>query len=281
MKNHKDISDSQTVKAYVYGDTVELTMTNISHQQSILILPNRRYVVLSTGEIKTMNVSVGGRSDNIASVKRTMRNLRRLITANFSGGDDQLWVTLTYAKNVNANHSHDTQVVYRDFKIMMQRIRQKIGPLEYIAVLEPQASGRWHLHVLFKTKDGSELFIPNKDMQKLWGRGFTKTKRLTEQDNVASYVMAYVSNFRIDTGNTKKDVKGGRLFLYPKGVRIYRRSRGIIDPVVKTMTKEQLKQEYDLTSSRKRASYVRTFRTKDGRKITTKTEFYERKEKQK
>lgn len=281
MKNTKDISVDQIVKAYVYGDTVELTATNIAKHQSILVLSEHRYVVLSTGEIKMMNVSNGGRSDNIASVKRTMKNLRRLIAANFAGGNDQLWVTLTYAKNINASHSHDTQVVYRDFKVMMQRMRQTFGPLEYIAVLEPQASGRWHLHVLFKTKDGSELFIPNKDMQKLWGKGFTKTKRLTEQDNVASYVMAYVSNFRINNGKTKKDVKGARLYLYPKGVRIYRRSRGIIDPVVKTKTKEQLKQEYDLTSSRKRASYVRTFRTKDGRKIITKTEFYQRKEKRK
>lgn len=279
MKNHKDISASQTVKAYVYGDTVELTMTNISHQQSILILPNHRYVVLSTGEIKTMNVSVGGRSDNIASVKRTMRNLRRLITANFSGGDDQLWVTLTYSKNINAHNSDDTKIVYRDFKIMMQRLRKEIGPLEYVAILEPQASGRWHMHVLLKTKDGSTLYIPNHRMQKIWGRGFTKVKRLSNKDNIASYVMAYVSNLRISDGTMKKNVKGARLYLYPKNVRIYRCSRGIQKPIVKTTTKKQLAKEYDLEPEYKRASYCRTFLTKNGTKITTETEFFERKEK--
>lgn len=279
MKTNGEIIPGQIVKAYIYGDTVELSSTNINNVQPILVLPNHHYLVIATGKVKQMKTDTISRKDNLASVKRTMKKLRRLISANFTGGSDQLWVTLTYANNVSACHASDTGIVYQNFKILMQRVRRKIRKLEYIAVIEPQASGRWHLHVLFKTADGSPLYVANAKMAKLWGKGFTSTKRLSAQDNIAAYVMAYVSNLRLNNGITKKDVKGARLYLYPKGVRIYRRSRGIVDPMTITTTKSKLSKHFDLDEHNKRAFYERTFTTKnDHRKIVTQTEFYNRKE---
>ncbi len=279
MKRNEGISPGQIIKAYVYGDTIELSTSNLKQKQSILVLPNHRYVVLSTGEIKKMKLSGNNRVSNLSSVKRTMKNLRRLITANFTGGGDQLWITLTYANNVSAHHASDTQIVYRDFKVMMQRIRKQIGNVEYIAVLEPQCSGRWHLHVLMKSRDGSDLYIPNTQMAKLWSKGFTKTKRLSDQDNIAAYVMSYVSNLKIDDGSSKRNVKGARLYLYPKGARIYRRSKGIKDPLTLISTKINLAKRFKLDESERRASYEQTFMTRSGKKIITQTEFYNRKEK--
>ena len=54
--------------------------------------------------------------------------------------------------------------------------------------------------------------------------GFTKTKRLKDTDNVASYLMAYLTNVPKDEivpGTIKKGIiKGARLHFYPSGVHI-------------------------------------------------------------
>lgn len=87
-------------------------------------------------------------------------------------------------------------------------------------------------------------------------------------------MIAYVSNLKI--GSTTK--KGARLYLYPKGVRIYRRSRGIINPTKITGTKEEILRKFKLNENDKRAYYERSFVTKAGTEVITQTEFYDRKE---
>lgn len=280
MKTNKMIKLGQVVTAYIYGNTIEITSSNNHYVQSIVVLPQHQYLVIETGEIKVMDTKGMSRKDNLSSIKRTMRQLRRLISANFSGGKDELWVTLTYSKNINAKHQDDTKIVYRDFKSFIRKVRSKIGKIEYITVLEPQASGRWHMHVLFKTNDNSRLYVKNSVMEKLWGKGFTSTKRLSNRDNVAAYVMAYVTNLRIDNGMSKKrDIKGERIYLYPKGTKIYRRSKGIVDPkTIKATTKRKLNKVYKLTKENKRGAYEQVFVIKSkNKKIVTQTEFFEKK----
>ena len=280
MKTNKMIKLGQVVTAYIYGNTIEITSSNNHYVQSIVVLPQHQYLVIETGEIKVMDTKGMSRIDNLSSIKRTMRQLRRLISANFSGGKDELWVTLTYSKNINAKHQDDTKIVYRDFKSFIRKVRSKIGKIEYITVLEPQASGRWHMHVLFKTNDNSRLYVKNSVMEKLWGKGFTSTKRLSNRDNVAAYVMAYVTNLRIDNGMSKKrDIKGERIYLYPKGTKIYRRSKGIVDPkTIKATTKRKLNKVYKLTKENKRGAYEQVFVIKSkNKKIVTQTEFFEKK----
>lgn len=278
MKVDNEINKETVVKAYLYGSTVELSTSNINnHQQSVLVIPGHRYVDLSTGEVKQMNTNSDSRIGNLSSVKRTMYSLRRLIANNFNGGNDQLWITLTYGVNINAHNLNDTKVVYKDFKNFIAKLREEKGQLDYIAVIEPQLSGRWHLHLLLKTSDGEGLYIPNNVVQKLWSKGFTKTKRLSNSDNVASYVMAYLSDLKIDSGSQTFNAKGARLYMYPKGIRIYRRSKGIKDPITKTDIKQRLLNLYDLSDKDRRATYERSFSTKDGKKIVNKNEFYNKK----
>ncbi|MDC2839235.1 replicative protein [Limosilactobacillus mucosae] len=278
MKVDNEINKETVVKAYLYGSTVELSTSNINnHQQSVLVIPGHRYVDLATGEVKKMNTDSDSRVGNLSSVKRTMHSLRRLIVNNFSGGNDQLWVTLTYGVNINAHNFNDTKVVYKDFKYFIAKLRKENGQLDYIAVIEPQLSGRWHLHVLLKTSDGDELYVPNSIVQKLWGKGFTKTKRLSKSDNVAAYVMAYLSDLKVNSGNQKVNAKGARLYMYPKGIRIYRRSKGIKDPITTTDLKQRLLNQYNLSDEDRQATYERSFITKDGKKIVNKSEFYDMK----
>ena len=290
-KRKKTINEYDEVKAYFYGSTIELTTGIGPKEPKTKVIKGHRYVVLETGEIKDMNQRAEKRTDNLDSVRRTMKELRRLIGANFVSNDinrkDQLWITLTYRENVNASNKNSSEVVYKDFKKFIRKLRKKYNPkIEYIAVLEPQASGRWHLHVLMKTLDHSKLYIPNSDIENLWEKCFTSTKRLKNSDNVSAYVMAYVSNIEIDLkssdknkSNSKKVIKGGRLSFYPKGIRIYRRSRHLVNPKIK---KGQKREVLSLKSREKLYEpkvYIRDFKNKYGKRIKIKTEFYTKKEK--
>ena len=237
------IFPNKLVKAYVYGDTVEMTTANGQQEQIIKVIEGKRYVNLETGEIHAMDTSNNSRLDNLKSTKQTMKKLRRIIAHNFTGGKNQLWITLTYR-----DHVTETAIVYRDFKAFIRRIRNQFGKVDYITVIEPQASGRWHLHVLLK--NDSELTIPNDDLAKMWGQGFTKTKRLRRADKVGNYLIAYLSNLQIgdESSQNKSIVKGARLYMYPKGIRIYRTSRGIEKPLEITTTKGELMETYKINS---------------------------------
>ena len=66
--------------------------------------------------------------------------------------------------------------------------------------------------------------------------------------------------------------------MYPKGLRIYRRSKGILNPKVVNTTKKKAIKSYNLTEEDRRATYERSFKTREGKTITTKTEYYNWKE---
>jgi len=116
----------------------------------------------------------------------------------------------------------------------------------------------------------------NKIIEECWKKGFTKTKRLKNSDKVGNYVIAYLTNLEIDDNhNSKKYVKGARLYLYPKGVRIYRCSRGIKKPIEITATKGEVMTingpdiDLDANYSKKTSHIIST-----GDEISYITEFY-------
>lgn len=271
-ENIPKIFDKTPVKSYRYGDTLEMT-TSIG-KQTIMVLPGKRYVVLETGEIKDMDVSSLSREDNLKSVRNTMKKLRRLIAHNFHGEKNELWITLTYKE-----HVIDPKETYNHFKVFMKRMRKSYGSLEYISVIEPQASGRWHYHVLIKSDDEiKRLYIPNEELALKWGRGFTKTKRLKNSDKVGNYVVAYLTDLKIPDENAttdKKYIKGARLHLYPKGLRIYRCSRNIVQLYEETDIKETILEKNKIDKEMK-SNFSRMTKHKDllGNEIVYITEFY-------
>lgn len=274
MTNYTDkIHCESIVKSYRYGNTLELTTSNGLHKQTIKVLPNKKYVLLETGEIFEMDTNNKLRSDNVKSVKQTMKKLRRLISHNFEGKQNELWITLTYREITT-----DPQIVYRDFKIFIKKLRKKYNFLEYINVIEPQASGSWHCHLLLKSTENKVLYIPNDIIETSWNKGFTKTKRLKSSDKVGNYVVSYLSNLDIkesSLNNEKKYVKGARLYLYPKGLRIYRSSRGINKPIEMTATKQEILQlnlvkESTIASFSKKTNHV----LPSGEQISYITEFF-------
>jgi len=185
-------------------------------------ISKEEYIDLRTGEIKQFKLNDTKQRKNLAE---TFRNLTGLIRANFdqANEDRQLFITLTYAENMT-NH----RKLYDDFESWYRRLRRFLGDqhLEYIAVAEPQERGAWHMHVMLKSD--KHLFVDNRDMEKLWRHGFTDTQRL-KSDDVGRYYVAYFTDLFGEFGATAKK-KGGRLPLYPVGMKFYRCSRGIVRP---------------------------------------------------
>lgn len=221
-----EIPSYSLVKLVSCGDIkkvvfVGIKSDNLSNYRKI---KGGKMVDLRTGEIIECKAS-DSREDNIISLKKTISRLRDLINCNFFGADNELFITLTYRENMT-----DVKRLYKDFDRFYKKLKYRFKDIEfcYISVIEPQERGAWHVHLLLKALNKDVLFIDNDSVvSKLWGQGFTKTKRLKGVDNVGAYLSSYLT----DVLNEKGKKKGARLYLYPAGVNIYRCSRNCKRPV--------------------------------------------------
>lgn len=208
------------------------------------------YLNLSTGEILKCN-HIENRSQNVNSVRLSISKLRNIINNNFSGGKNELWITLTFG-----NHKvYNPKELYPIFVNFIKRLRYyfKNNIIDYIYVPEPHLKGDWHIHLLLKSDN--DLFIENSKLNSIWGYGFVKVNRLCNVDNIGAYVSAYLTNIK----DGDKTAKGARLYLYPKGHQIYRFSKGIKIPIPEIMSYEDAKNKV----KRGRLTFQNTFKIID------------------
>ncbi len=202
MANKKQINDESPVTAHIYGDTIELS-TALGGTPVMQKVSRDKMVNRVTGEITEVH-HITSRADpkNYESLRATFKCLKRLIGANFQGGYSELLCTLTYRDSPMM----DSKRLYADFKRFMRRLRTITGKkLTYIVIIEPQEIGSLHAHLLLKTIDNSRLYIANKVLADAWRQGFVNVRRLSNADNVAAYVMAYVSD--VDLNNLEGQFK--------------------------------------------------------------------------
>lgn len=255
-------------KVSKYG-IVKVTETNTQIQvqainghisgANIIKLDADHYKVRRTGAIKDFKHS-DNRADSINTLAQSMKKLRDTINANVTNVENVKWVTLTYKDNVQ-----DEKRLYDDFRKFIMRLRyyckkNDLPDFEYISVVEYQARGALHAHVLF-IWDTPAPFIANDIISKIWGFGFTKTKALKGTiSNLGNYLTAYLtdlplheaiisktdlSKHQIKAIDGKRYVKASRLHLYPPNTRLFRTSKGIIKPKTYKMHYNELKQLLD------------------------------------
>lgn len=247
--------DRNDIHIPLYEDVTVIEMGNtmqISHMSfhnpkpATKKLAGGKYENLRTGEIfESRKKTSTKRTESPVSLKRTFQKIGRIIQANVGDPEKVRWVTLTYKENMT-----DGKQLYEDFRRFYGRLktyckRNKWSSPEYISIAEPQARGAWHLHVFLIWKDQVAPFIPNSDLEGLWRHGYTKIKSLKDSDNIAGYLVAYLSDIPTEelpkakgelAINKKKYVKHGRLQLYPAGFNIIRHSKGIIIPKPQRMS---------------------------------------------
>lgn len=242
LKNYYDVKVKRMNNII---EVVHIEKEGIGGLDKIRKLNKNEYVLVDTGEIREYSKSEN-RAQNISSIKKTFKKIRDLINNNFSGAPNELHVTLTYAENMK-----DAKKLYVDFDKFIKRFKYRFKhDMDYISVVEPQGRGAWHVHLLLRFNDVDKIYIPNEEIADIWGHGFTKTKGLNDIDNIGAYLSAYLGDFELSEetskemamnrrteikevevdGKKKKFIKGGRLHLYPPGMNIYRKSKGIKFP---------------------------------------------------
>jgi hypothetical protein len=221
-------------------------------------LPGGFYQNLKTGEVKEMVKSIGPKENH--NLRVTFEKLRGLIRTNFTdGGQNQVFITLTFAESVM-----NPTTAQEKFFLFWKRLQYAYPDhkLDYISVIEPQGSGRWHFHVMVKS-DQKELWIPKNRLKEIWGNGRTSIERLKSND-VGAYYVAYFTALNREAARpsakseitygeamaqieneiaihdsendkermklTKRQIKGARLKYYPKGIKFYTCSKDIIRP---------------------------------------------------
>ena len=233
---------------YMAGNTPTITIEKLSADL---------YADKRTGEVKEFQHHDSRAADN-ASVSNSLRKLRDLINANLENPETALWVTLTYRENMT-----DPARLYEDYRRFWLRFKYYLSkqghpPAEYIIAAEPQGRGAWHLHCLFLFS-GKYPFVPNSDMARIWGHGFTKTQNLEKIRNPGLYLTAYLGNMELEESvnsgtfqakrlaaskdKSKAIIKGARLNLYPPGFNLYRFSRGVKRPEIRQTTEQEAQAE--------------------------------------
>jgi hypothetical protein len=244
------INPNAVVKLTTMNHIVEIQYMEKSNSEvHIRKIDSEHYVDLKTGELKEFE-RTENRSEGENSLRKTFNRLRELINTNFTGFTNELFITLTYRGELQTN---DTKRVYEDYKNFIKRLKYKyksVSTIDYINVLEPHESGKFHMHVLLRFNDLDSIYIPNEELAKIWGNGFVTVQSLKNVDNIGAYVSAYLSDIEVPDnyegkaelvekkvdGQKKKFVKGARLTFYPTGVNIYRKSKGIRDPYKEKMS---------------------------------------------
>ena len=261
QENRPGISPISMVRLTQMNHLVEVQhMEFMNRTNHIKKLDKERYVNLKTGEVGEFKQGEV-RSDSFNSLRQTFKKVRYLINNNYTGAGNELHITLTYAENMQ-----DTKRLYSDFKKFIKKFRYKYekeyGSIDYMTVVEPQERGAWHHHLLlrFNDKAGSKIFIPNDEVCEIWGHGFTNIHSLSGVDNIGAYLSAYLADVELTSenihgavvgqkeikvvevnGQEKKFIKGGRLHLYPSGMNLYRKSKGIQMPERQEMKYEDIK----------------------------------------
>lgn len=231
------------------------------------LIDKDHYIYLNTGEIFECN-HIENRSESKFQVGQSLKRLRDYINTNVVDTNKCKWITLTYAKNMQ-----DTKQLYKDFQKFMQKLRYqyKDYKIEYITACEPQARGAWHMHLIL-IFDKVAPFIPNAIIEKLWDKGFTKTNKLDNIDNIGAYLTAYLGDMELTQENLqeleknglkmanikikqvneieniklkepKSFIKGGRLYMYPPNFNLYRISRGIKKPIKEYLSYQVAKEK--------------------------------------
>ena len=244
-------------------------MEKMNRKANIKKIDKDRYVELSTGEIKDFQHSEN-RQQNYNSLRQSFKKLRYLINNNFTGKANELHITLTYKENMT-----NTKRLYEDFKKFMMKLKYKSSgktTIDYITVVEPQGRGAWHCHVLMRFNDMDKVFIKNKDLKQMWGFGFVTIKSLKDVDNIGAYLSAYLADVELTEENYtsalvaderveikevegKKFIKGGRLHMYPPGMNLFRKSKGIAYPEREEMKFKDVKKVVGAVTPHYQKSY--------------------------
>lgn len=273
------VTDNTEVRYTRTGSIIRYSIqTGRNRENHIKRLGNGLYMDDRTGEVKEIKFRAKTRKDNIKNVKASLQNGRDLINANITDLKKVAWVTFTYAENMT-----DTKKLYNDWNNFNRFYRKKVGNYEYIIAVEPQRRGAWHMHsfLIFE----NDVYLDYNVIRETWGKGRVEVQYMYGNvDNLGAYLSAYLCNLELDEkartlGYHDLDVvkcdrtghmyeKGQRLGMYPRNMKIFRKSKGIIKPESEWKELKDAEKEINALGATKtfESYYERDLETKSGTK---------------
>ncbi|MBB6451575.1 hypothetical protein HNR44_003590 [Geomicrobium halophilum] len=173
------------------------------------------------------------------SLSRTVQTLRRTINANIHewGKEKPKFMTLTFKENIR-----DHDIANKEFQQFVRRLSRRLfkkqSGLKYTCVVERQARGAIHFHVLFYNLP----YIPQNQLVKVWENGKEqrglRINAIDNVDNVGAYVVKYIEK-DIHAMMKDSETKTGKN-AKEKGKKLYFQATGLYKPQEKAVSKEEL-----------------------------------------
>lgn len=240
------LSNKTQSNVTIMGDVIEIVTSQNTTGQNALSMTKRisksQYMQVDTGEVFDYNISEQ-KADNTVSIKNSLKKLRKLILNNFIEFES-FFVTLTYSEEMTDfdKAANDYSKFYDNLKYHYRHYR-----LEYLRIIEPTESGVWHIHVLLKSSLYVERFvIRQEDVQTLWQYGSVKVKQVNDIQGLAAYFCTYHSKKSLaNMRKSKSKAKQMRWKYYPRGAKIYTKSRGVVYPKSVKVTRGQAEEFLD------------------------------------
>ena len=217
----------EETRVVISGHILELKVFKHGSQgdlQKYRKIDRNRCVDIETGEIIEYTVVFSNncmRSNSSAryNFNRSKTGLRQLVNTNFEGKRNELHITLTYSKCMM-----DRDQLSSDFKNFWKRLKYEMGALEYIAVYEQHESGGWHIHILVKKPAVDTIYIENRVVREIWGKGFVNVKGTVGDTNVGMYFCKFLKANNTDAEKALLPEN------YQRSKKKYSKSRGIQEP---------------------------------------------------
>ena len=186
------------------------------------------YVKVETGEVFKYNTNAN-KTDNTVSIKKSLKNLRKLILNNFVEFES-IFITLTYKDEM-----FDFAQAVQDYTKFFESLKKhyKHYNLKYLRIIEPTDKGNWHIHVLLKSAEKVDKFyISQEKVQSIWKHGSVKVEQIHNIEGLANYFCTYSNDDKAlpEKAKPKHVKKQERWKYYPYRARIFAKSNDIVYP---------------------------------------------------
>lgn len=268
IKQPSLINDRDILNLRDYGSSISLTDTpanyrNPKHKKMhYRKISKDKYVDTDTGEVKKYQHNV---KKTQASFNKSFSNLSDKICANFTGEDNELFVTLTFdglAMTMDGLDSigdfkftkdmkHNKQVATyakSKLKAFFQRLNRKFNKgnckLIHIVIMEPQGNGVPHYHVLLKLLNATTFKLSTMELERLWKQGEVNVESLKNITSLPAYFHVHLTDVPVEdasnqdkedhevvrravNGKEKSFLKGARLQYFPHDINYFSTSKGL------------------------------------------------------
>lgn len=219
------IDENTLVKVKRMGNQTQLSHRwKVPKEMPFERISETEYLVKKTGEIKEYRKSKT-RDEQIGELRKTFKKLREIINTNFTGQANEKFITLTYRENMQ-----DVERLQRDFQIWMKSVRRKFGKCDYISIVKYQDRGAFCLQTVIKFYELENNYLDYDVIRSLWKHGIVLIDRLVKNKDIGLCITDNINN---------------NAAYYPSAMKLYRRSKGIKDPVVYVTTKKDFIESID------------------------------------